>query len=346
MSERDVVIVGVGMATSVGVCSRQATAEVRSGTARFEETFFVDANYAPIIGSMIPEKYLPTIHPDVQRTETDSYLHRLIRMGGLAIAEVLSPIGSSQSQMPIYLAAPIEAGKRPLVEWLQLQTGIPGLVESGIRRSDRAGGLQAIVAAARAIISGTHDVAVAGGIDSLIDIAQLRILERDGRLKTPKHSGGLIPGEGAGFVALAAIKIAKERNWPILGVLTGFGEGKEVGHLGSTEPYRGDGLAQACATAMNTARGTVNAVYASFNGEYFWAKEWGVSSTRNCNRFSREHAVIHPAEFWGDTRTACGPLMLGLAISVVRPNSSLGEVLVFASSDGPSRCAVTLMGPE
>ena len=49
------------------------------------------------------------------------------------------------------------------------------------------------------------------------------------------------------------------------------------------------------------------------NGENYFAKEWGVSYIRNRSRFDADHGMHHPADCFGDTGAACGPLMVGLA---------------------------------
>jgi len=114
--------------------------------------------------------------------------------------------------------------------------------------------------------------------------------------------------------------------------------------LYSEEPYRGDGLAQAVQqlAQLGALVGPIQEVYSSMNGENHWAKEWGVTRIRGNGTFSAEHGMHHPADCYGDTGAASGPLMTGLAALGLREGYRAAPALVYASSDQGQRAALAV----
>jgi 3-oxoacyl-[acyl-carrier-protein] synthase-1 len=156
---------------------------------------------------------------------------------------------------------------------------------------------------------------------------------------------GLIPGEGAGFLLLASRASAQRVGLPVLAGLSRVTLGFETGHLYSREPYRGEWLAATLQRffAEGNAPLPIADVFSSMNGESHWAKEWGVSYLRNREWFLPEVRPQHPADCYGDTGSACGPLMMGLAAlgQLMRFRSS--PALIYCSSDSGNRAAVAVI---
>jgi 3-oxoacyl-[acyl-carrier-protein] synthase-1 len=185
---------------------------------------------------------------------------------------------------------------------------------------------------------------IAGGIDSYQDLFVLTQLDREQRVKSRANLDGFIPGEGAAFLLLTTEAAAAARHLPIIGRVTPMTSGFEVGHLYSTEPYKGDGLAVTFQQLVS--RGVVEApiaqVYSSMTGESHWAKEWGVAHLRSKAAMRPDLEVHHPADCCGDTGAACGPLMVGLAATGIRNRYQRGPTLVYGSSDRGARAAVVV----
>jgi len=118
----------------------------------------------------------------------------------------------------------------------------------------------------------------------------------------------------------------------------------EPGYLYSEEPYRGDGLAQAVQQLAQSRAlaGPIQEVYSSMNGENHWAKEWGVARIRANGTFSADHGMHHPADCYGVTGAACGPLMTGLAALGIKQGYRGGPALVYGSSDRGQRAALVV----
>jgi 3-oxoacyl-[acyl-carrier-protein] synthase-1 len=202
----------------------------------------------------------------------------------------------------------------------------------------------AIGDAVDAIASGRAQFAIAGGVDTYLDLFVLGTLNADGRIKSQTTLDGFIPGEGAAFVLLASSATAAARGLTPLARVSPVARGHEAGHLYSDQPYRGDGLAATIRSLFATVGSipAVEEVYSAMNGESHWGKEWGVAFLRNRGAFADGHAMTHPADCYGDIGAASGPMMVALAALGMRAGRSRGPALVYASSDrGPrAACAV------
>jgi 3-oxoacyl-[acyl-carrier-protein] synthase-1 len=122
------------------------------------------------------------------------------------------------------------------------------------------------------------------------------------------------------------------------------GVGLEPGHLASEEPYRGDGLAAAFTAALEAAGELppIGCVYSSFNGERYWAKEFGVAMLRNRDAFDPAHQMEHPAECFGDLGAAHGAVLLAMACLGLHKGYRRSPALVYSSSDLGRRAAIVL----
>ncbi|MGH7129888.1 MAG: hypothetical protein ACREIV_15060, partial [Planctomycetaceae bacterium] len=129
-----------------------------------------------------------------------------------------------------------------------------------------------------------------------------------------------------------------------LGIVHGWSQAMEPGHLYSEQPYRGDGLAMAVQQTVASASSVlpVGEVYSSMNGESHWAKEWGVAFIRNRTAFAEDYRTHHPADCFGDTGAASGPIMAGLAVLGFADAYRTPPALVYGSSDRGQRAAVLI----
>jgi 3-oxoacyl-[acyl-carrier-protein] synthase-1 len=78
------------------------------------------------------------------------------------------------------------------------------------------------------------------------------------------------------------------------------------------------------------------------NGENHWAKEWGVGFIRSSSAFADGHGMHHPADCYGDTGAAAGPLMAALAALAIAGRAHGSPVLVYGSSDRGERAALMM----
>lgn len=337
------------MATAVGLSAPETAASVRGGVMRFAESPLHDHQGLPFTLAEMPEDGLSKVEKPADMGLT-TRATRILRIASLALGECLRPLREAGTRPGLILSLPDPVTPTALdgpafLERLALRAGgsfDPARSDASL--TGRAGGLAAVTHAVE-LIRGRHaSILVAGGVDTYRDPLVLALLDRAGRVKSPVHLDGFIPGEGAGFLLLAEPSVAAGVGLTPLATVGAAAWGFESGHLGSATPYKGDGLAATFETLFgaNGDAGQVDAVYASMNGEAYWAKEWGVAFLRHRRHFTSDPAMHHPADAFGDTGAASGPIMAGLAALGLRAGRHPDPTLVYASSDLGPRCAVLL----
>lgn len=346
-TEQQVVIVGVGMVTSVGVSAAETAASVRAATMSLSETDYRDMRFDRVVIGEVPNDALPPLADALERERgITARERRLLQLADRAIRECIAPLGGRRVPLGLCLALPeldtnIALDPAHVLRRLEIQTG--GLVSrqgSDASHRGRAGGILGIGQAVLTIEQGITSYMLAGGMDSYRDAYVLATLDLEKRLKSAANYDGFIPGEGAAFLLLANARVAMADGVPAIARISRAAMGFEAGHLHSTTPYRGDGLASTLAQLAQFSVEPVNEVYSSMNGESHWAKEWGVSHLRNRGLFAENHRMHHPADCYGDTGAASGPLMGGLAALGIRNNYRRAPALIYGSSDHGARAAV------
>lgn len=351
MSSDSVVVIGVGMMTAVGLSTAETVASVRSATMRFIETPILDHRFEPFTLAEVIEDGLPGLVKELeQATGLTSREMRMLRLGTMPLKECLRPLAQGAAIPGLVLALPEMQTTRPtngkaFLEKFARQTAEPfNIKQSDASHIGRAGGLAAVGLAADQIRMGRAKFMVAGGIDSYRDLHVLGTLDMEMRVKSAVHLDGFVPGEGAGFVLLASPEAAAGEGITPLATISPVAQAVENGHLYSSEPYRGEGLAMAMerVVASGAAGEPIAEVYSSMNGESHWGKEWGVTFLRNRAAFIPNHGTHNPADCFGDVGAACGPILLGLAAHGIHNLYRRSPSFVYCSSDRGARAAIVL----
>jgi 3-oxoacyl-[acyl-carrier-protein] synthase I len=346
----NVVVVGAGMITAVGLSAVETAASVRSGTARFTESTLLDKRFEPFVLAEVPDDGLPELTEELAKEGLAAREARLIRLATAALAGCLKSLPPGEAPPGLSLALPETDNTRPLDHRVFLERlGRQTSWRFDPKRSDashrgRAGGLAAIGQASEPIRLGRAKFMLAGGVDTYRDLYVLGTLDMEQRVKSAGNLDGFIPGEGAAFLLLADRGAASGAGLVPWGTVSAVMQAVEPGHLYSEEPYRGEGLGQTfhqLAQAGALAE-PIQEVYSSMNGESHWAKEWGVARIRSNARFGAEHGIHHPAECYGDTGAASGPLMVALAAIGIKQGYSRAPALVYGSSDRGQRAALAV----
>lgn len=349
MAADQVVVVGVGMMTPVGLTTGETAASVRSATMLFAETPIRDHRFEPFTLAEVIEDGLPDLSKEAAETPAvTSREARMLRLATMPLRECLQSLKPGTPPPGLILALPETQTTIPLdgkrfLQLLAQQTGNSfNLKQSAAPHVGRAGGLAAIGQAADTIRQGKAKFMVAGGVDTYRDLYVLGTLDMEKRVKSSAHLDGFIPGEGAGFVLLTTSEAARQAGLTALVKISPVSQAVETGHLYSKEPYRGDGLAMAVEklASSGAAGAPIAEVYSSMNGESHWGKEWGVSFIRNKAAFLPDHEIQHPADCLGDTGAAAGPIMLGLAAHGIRNGYRRAPCLVYCSSDRGQRAVL------
>jgi 3-oxoacyl-[acyl-carrier-protein] synthase-1 len=358
MATHGAVVLRTGMVTAVGLGAAQTFTSVQSGVAAFNESSVHDSGFQPIVMALLPEDALPALAPAVEEVKgLTSRQRRLLRLATPAFQEVLDGLAAAGigERTPLFLATPERHPDLAAPIGAQFLDHLAAQLEPlGVRfdrarsrcvATGRAGGLLAMAEALKFLESGAGDHALAGGVDSFLDLMLLATLDRDKRIKGPRVMDGFIPGEGAGVVLLGRPGAAPVAGLDPMVRILGVGVGTEPGHRYSKDTYRGDGLAAAFTAALKQGgklRAPVATMFAGLNGESFGAKEYGVASLRSSEALSPTVAVEHPVDCFGDLGAALGPIMVGLAAEGLKLQRYEAPALVWCSSDGPERAVALL----
>ena len=104
---------------------------------------------------------------------------------------------------------------------------------------------------------GVVDRVIAGGYDTFCEFTHagfdsLRLLDPEGCRPFDRRRQGLVLGEGAGFVVLERLSLAKARGVEILGEVLGYGSSSDAHHTTKMDPT-GEGPARAIRQALDSA---------------------------------------------------------------------------------------------
>jgi 3-oxoacyl-[acyl-carrier-protein] synthase I len=340
-------IVGVGIECAVGLNAAPAAAAIRAGISRVAESRIFDKYGEPLVMGLVPDDLLSPLVNGVGE-KLSPWRSRLVQLATRPLLEAFGETTRGRAPIPLLLGAPeaFDGHERALIDLIYRQTGDRvDRSRSQVIARGRAAGLATLGPALRLLETQEAEMVLVGGVDSYLESTRLRLLDKEGRLKTGPVSDGFIPGEGAAFALLAAPGTsarAKTRPWA---TILGVGFGRELGHMYGSEPYRGDGLSGAFRQVFDVYDAPpVQCVYCTFNGESFWAKEWGVAFVRSKAHFAEPLRFEHPADCIGDAGAGLGAILLGLAAVGLQRGYRQGPCLVFGSSDHDLRVAVLLVG--
>jgi 3-oxoacyl-[acyl-carrier-protein] synthase-1 len=352
MTQDGIAIYGIGMTTSVGLDAIQTFAAVKAGISNFTESSIYGKRFTPLTMSIVPDEALPPLNEAISKKEKalTSKQTRMLQLATLPLQEALQEIQNTKN-IPVYLGVPeaISDLSKPVpdnfIELLSAQSELNINTEkSKLFANGRSAGLIAIKEAVDTLTSGAEKLILVGGVDTYLDLRLLGNLDIEDRILSEGVMDGFIPGEGAGFLLLGLpdqTGIAKEPIAKILAVGSGF----EEGHRYSENVYKGEGLSntlQSMFAEIDLKDTPVKTVYAGFNGESFFAKEWGIAYLRNQEFMIGDYRIEHPVDSFGDTGAALGPLMTGLSAMGLSKNKIDGPCVVWCSSDYGMRSALTI----
>lgn len=327
-----VLVVGLGLCTPVGTSAHMTLASLRAGLVRFAETEVLDAVAEPVRASR-----LSLLDASLSRTERMVALARQSLAGVWPLLDALPP-----GRVPLYLGLP-EAGLGPQVEQEALVAALLAQTDGRldvvqVHAAGRAAFFEALASAQKDLHSGRAGaLALVGAVDSLADSASL-----EAHVGARLHLGrpnpdGRIPGEAAGFVALARPSALKPLKLESSGVLLGTSLAVEPRPFAQSRPSLAEGLTEALhALRRDSATGgrCVDAVLACQPGDSFWATEFSRAYLRNAALMPEPLRVLVAGEGLGDAGAGAGPVMLGMALHRARwRQPTARRTLVYGSSD-------------
>lgn len=210
-----------------------------------------------------------------------------------------------------------------------------------------AGVARALTRAWSELVANTIDIALVGGVDSLLDEDTLAWLEETNRLKTPSNAVGFQPGEAAAFLIL-------EKTTAVVGPrdqlarLSAVCLGEEPHTPFSDEPCTGSGLADLM--CFNEALKSWRAsgfcwIISDQNGEGYRANEWGNVVVRLAQRVgpSTQPLLWYPAASFGDTGAASGAVAMCVASrAFARKYAPFSDVGIVSTGETSARSVIHL----
>lgn len=339
-------VVGLGLCTPVGTSRHLTLASLRAGLVRFAETEVLDPLGAPVRASR-----LGLLDTALSRTERMVALSRQALEG---VRHVLT--AQSRGPVPLYLGLPepgvgAEVEQEALVAALMAEAG-ERLKVVKVYAAGRAAFFEALSSAQADLRTGhAGALALVGAVDSLGDMASLEALAAARLHLGRQNPDGRIPGEAAGFVALARPGAPKALGLEPLGVLLGTALAVEPRPFTRREPSLAEGLTEALQVLRrDSVAGArrVDGVLACQPGESFWGTEFSRAYLRNADLMPEPLRVGVAGEGLGDAGAGAGPAMLGVALHRARwRGGGQRRTLVYGCSDGGrvGACVVE-MSPE
>ncbi len=344
-----IAISNITMLTPLGN-AEQTVAAANAGISVYTESTVDNHNGKPIKMCLVPDDALPPLPEEFSALVLSPRRERIIRLASAALSEFVENI-NLPGKVPLLFAAPEKLpGKRTPIDdrYLQLiakpfEEAID-LEHSYVFPYGRSA-IAALLESAKDILhSGLSRYVIIGGADTYLDTYYLEELDLEGRLLAEEVLDGFAPGEAGAFMLLSLHSNDPSAH-PVeaKGIVQSWAAQSEPGHRYSKEPYLGEGLAGAAKQALEAyPEKNINTLYASLNGESFFAKEWGLTRLRNSARLAEEVEISHPMDCFGDLGSAYGPVMLGFAALNFDNDIQPSPGLICCSSELEFRAAIVL----
>jgi 3-oxoacyl-[acyl-carrier-protein] synthase I len=333
----EVMVLGLGLCTPLGLTTRTTQVEMTAGTVRFFLTEVLDGKGEPLRASR-----LTLLESHCSRTERMTALATTALQGCLKEARV-----EKAEPLPLVLSLPTPGSgpavdEEPLLRALA-EVAAPARLQvwpEGLCREGRASFFVALARAVEWLLSGQARRVLVGAVDSLCDPGSLEDLLARRRLLCSSVREGILPGEGAGFVLLTKASSLRRDEPRALGRLLALALAKEPRYILQSEPSLAEGLTSAFRQLhAHPSAGSrrVAQVLSCQTGETFWGHEFNRAYLRNA-AFMPEPLVVHlVAESLGDVGAGAGVVQLGHALHLLaQPGPGHGQgprALVYGCSD-------------
>jgi 3-oxoacyl-[acyl-carrier-protein] synthase-1 len=330
-----------GAVTPVGLSSLASSAAVRAGISRIFEHPFDPPPAEPLMMARVKASWR------LKRTPSEW----LLNLAHRALDECLAGLKPSTEDTLILLCPPEASRKHPGLEEFEENEFLESLArrtKRSLHASSRlfmegpAAFVQALELARAVLAQKLASRVVVGGVDCLAqetDIVRLRKMQRLHEAGNPQ---GVIPGEGAAFLALSLT--GRESPFVPLGTVRGVAMARESNPATSENYSTGDALTdsvrRALADAPATPEANITLVVSNHNGERYAAWESLVSQARSYRTRRERLPVLYPASSVGELGAAAGPFA-----AIVAATSKLeGPAVCELRSEGPLRGAF-ILGP-
>jgi 3-oxoacyl-[acyl-carrier-protein] synthase-1 len=348
----NIVITATSGVTAVGANIQQTCAAINAGITPFVEHAYITCTPSdPEWDEDLPTYVAtaPFINPFLNTSE------RLTLLAIPAITDIFTQSKLKRTALAstgLFLALPLaDNGTKDLVldeRWLndvKRQTGLGGLACFKLSNTGNIGVFSLINTAIGLLNSGELEQCIIGGVDSYLIAERMAYFDQQYRVNSVRNVDGFIPGEAAGMLLLETKANANKRGVKALAQISGVGEGSEEKHFNSQLSSNGEGLTTAITNAVlsNGVMQTVTSIYCDFNGESYYAQEWGLMHVRLASLFNSVRAFNHPADCYGNVGAASGGLLLANAVEHIQQSGAVSQnILVATANDNNQRSTILL----
>jgi 3-oxoacyl-[acyl-carrier-protein] synthase I len=345
-------IIGIGVVTCVGLDTIQTASSVHAGISRVREIDWQGQDGNPFRGGFLPEDCLEEMNRRLRTVLSASLPARILQLAAPALRETVEEFDEAPEGFPIIVGVGSrdqlpENSSELLLSNLMRQAQVRlNLKASEVIVAGRTAGLSAMQRACARLADGYPGPVIAGGIDSYYNLRRLIDLDFAGRILNDVNLDGFLPGEGAGFLALAGSGKV-QHSGQLRGRIAGIIEKKSSSKSDAQAP--GDllsGTIRGLMEQIPQALLPAHSVYSNLNGENAGAKEWGVCFLRNRNFFAEVMKLCHPAEYMGETGAAMGPILTALSVRGIYRGYESGPCLAWCSGDEGECAALYVTSPH
>jgi 3-oxoacyl-[acyl-carrier-protein] synthase-1 len=327
-----------GAVTPVGLSSLETCASIRAGVNRIADSIPLPPPDEPLKGARIKAR----------RTLQSNPRQWLLNLAGKALGECVS--GNPARPIALFVCRPEPGRWHPgmagvkneeVLDALQSKAKVMLDPHSRVIETGAAGLVEALKLARDLLRRRAVEQCVVGGFDSLVNPSDVDRLRRFNRIHSPTNPQGVIPGEGAVFLALST----SGRGSPFvpLAAIRGFGADSEPNPVGGQKYPLGEGMNRAVVKALADAtvpEREVDFVVSTHNGERYSGWEMMLSHARTYRTRRQGIPVTFPAAGTGDIGVASSALaLLVAAVSLARGYAAGTKAVCEFASEGGLRGA-------
>ena len=342
-------IVAAGARTSLGLQALPSAAALTAGISSIgEHPFMIDQ-----VGDPMPGALDSLIDPGIMGPE------RLLILAEAALREACTLLNNTKEplqRIPVYLGLPEYRPGFNVQDAQEIQSGLVNIEGLPIQISEvkllsdgHAAGLSALAVATDHIRQGLLEACLVGGVDSYFHPDTMEWLDENRQLVGTVSRSAFVPGEGAGFCLLVSSETSKRLGLNALAHVSGVAVGRESKLIKTSDICLGEGLTATVKSAVADLRPdeTISNIICDINGERYRGEEWGFVCLRLPQYFDAPTSYLSPADCWGDTGAASGPLFVMLACQPTVGSYNNGpRSLLWASSECGLRSAALLETAE